>query len=209
MLNVVDHDAHVVFNAPEDMRLLELCGTRGLGFAGLDLDRRATADVEHFKPGGSYWKRLKDQFVRFVCAERDPNGQYAAQRAELEGSGKITLSAVAGAMGGYLATTVGLAAGLLTPFIALLLLAMVSIGRDAFCLEDKPVDKLDKVRLRVVVPGPTPSSPSSEGVVRAHAESVAGRADESVRSATPDDTATQEEAEEDVSLVPSKFNRVT
>jgi hypothetical protein len=77
-----------------------------------------------------YWTRLKQEFVIFLCTE---DKKYADLRRKIDSAGTKSQTTIVSMIAAAVAINVGLAAGALVPFCALLMLGMVRIGKNAFC----------------------------------------------------------------------------
>ena len=101
-----------------DPELWSLAQSSGIDFAGGLLNRRAHPDVEGFS-SFAYWEKLKTEFVELVCTR---SAKYKKVRDDADAvmkSGQWIVPIIAGAFAAQLHLT----AGLLVPFISLLLLA--------------------------------------------------------------------------------------
>lgn len=89
----------------------------------------------------SYWKDLKKEFKTFICTK---DKRYASLRRDLERFSRRSQTAIVSMIAAAMATYVGVAAGILTPFCALCILALMKIGKEAFC---------ENAKLEIVVQG--------------------------------------------------------
>jgi len=77
-----------------------------------------------------YWSSLKLEFRLLVCTD---DKKYAALRKQLEGFGKHADKAVVAAIATTMASVVGAFASVLASFVAILLIAFLKLGKEAFC----------------------------------------------------------------------------
>ena len=78
----------------------------------------------------TYWDDLKQEFRLLICTKDRKYSQLRKALAKnADKSQMLLVSTIAAAMGHSL----GIAAGILTPFCALCLIAVLSMGREAFC----------------------------------------------------------------------------
>jgi hypothetical protein len=98
-----------------------------LGFG----DSSSGGQAEHLR---RLWDAFATEFYTLVCT-KDPKYNEVRQRIEaLKGHPtSLVVAAVAGAVG----ATVGLSAGVVTPFVALLLHGILSLGTNTFCTYSK------------------------------------------------------------------------
>jgi hypothetical protein len=87
------------------------------------------------RPSPTYWGRVRDEVHKLVCTS-DP--RYASLRRELAAHSGKSQTAIVGVISAYVASILGLATGAVVPLIALCLIALLRIGKNAFC------DGLDK-----------------------------------------------------------------
>lgn len=78
----------------------------------------------------AYWKNLKNEFRLLVCTS---DKKYAPLRKELGLENQRSQTVIVSMIAVALAHSVGVAAGTLTPFCALCLLALARMGKEAFC----------------------------------------------------------------------------
>jgi hypothetical protein len=91
------------------------------------------------RPSPAYWGRVRDEFHKLVCT-KDP--RYAALRRQLAAHSGKTQTAIVSFIAAYVASILGLATGAVVPLVALCLLALLSLGRNAFC------DGLEETKVR-------------------------------------------------------------
>ena len=73
-----------------------------------------------------YWEQLKQEFKKLLCTS---DKKYSSLRKDLSEGTKTIVSSIAAVM----ATQFGVVAGVLMPFCALLLIAALKLGKEAFC----------------------------------------------------------------------------
>jgi hypothetical protein len=73
---------------------------------------------------------MKDEFKLLICTD---DARYADLRKKIESSGDKSQTAIVAMIAAGVAAYVGVAAGVLVPFCALLLLASVRVGKNAYC----------------------------------------------------------------------------
>jgi hypothetical protein len=78
----------------------------------------------------NYWMRLKHEFKLLFCSD---DKKYNALRKKISAVGSKSQTAVVPIVTAALATQIGVAAGILLPFCALLLLAILRMGMNAYC----------------------------------------------------------------------------
>lgn len=97
--------------------------------AGLRMPSYVEPGVEHALPP-RYWNQLKKEFWLLVCTD---DTKYEATRrrlAETSGEGRTIIVAIVAAA---VSEALGFAAGALTPFCVLCLIALLRLGKEAFC----------------------------------------------------------------------------
>jgi hypothetical protein len=77
-----------------------------------------------------YWGNLKEEFRIFVCTS---DRKYADLRKKVESSATKSQVTLTSTIAVAFSTHLGIAAGLLVPACALCLIALVKMGREAFC----------------------------------------------------------------------------
>jgi len=102
------------------------------------IDGAGSLLTEYLDPGASrmagttYWTELKREFRALVCTEDE---KYADVRRSLGSAGAearvIAVAVISAAIGAEL----GFAAGALAPFCLLCLIALVRLGKEAFCTD--------------------------------------------------------------------------
>lgn len=77
-----------------------------------------------------YWQRLKTEFHCLICTK---DKKYEPLRKQLRSTTKRSQTLIVSSLSVAMAHAVGVAAGVLTPFCALCLLALATTGRSAYC----------------------------------------------------------------------------
>jgi hypothetical protein len=77
-----------------------------------------------------YWWRLKEEFKSFVCGR---NKRYASLKKKLAASANKSQTALVSTIAAGMAAQFGVAAGVLVPFVALCLVVLARVGKEAFC----------------------------------------------------------------------------
>jgi len=77
-----------------------------------------------------YWSYLKREFYILVCTS---DKKYADLRRQLAASSGKSQVALISLISAAAASSIGIAAGILTPFCALCVLALLRMGKEAFC----------------------------------------------------------------------------
>jgi hypothetical protein len=91
--------------------------------------RRAVAATAAGARGG-FWLRIKREFDLLVCTKHK---SYARVRRQLAAHANTAQTAIIGLITAAISSRLGVAAGVITPFIALFLLLLLSLGRNAYC----------------------------------------------------------------------------
>jgi hypothetical protein len=76
-----------------------------------------------------FWEQFKSEFRRFVCDDE----AYTDLKEKLRDQGVITRELLISAIAAGIASTLGFAAALLAPAVALMLCAVARIGKSAYC----------------------------------------------------------------------------
>jgi hypothetical protein len=77
-----------------------------------------------------YWEKLKHEFKLLICTVDE---RYADLRATLAASASKTQTGVVSSIAAAMAAQFGVVAGLLVPFVALCLIVLARVGKEAFC----------------------------------------------------------------------------
>jgi hypothetical protein len=81
------------------------------------------------KPKG-YWKRVRTEMHILLCTN-DP--KYKTLRAQLFKQGSTTQTVIVGQISVAVGATLGIMAGAIVPFIALCLIGLLQVGKEAYC----------------------------------------------------------------------------
>lgn len=95
---------------------------------------RAIDGVVMYASWPAYWEQLKAEFRLLLCTR---DRKYAALRRELRAKGKKSQATIVSLIAAAVASRFGVAAGVLVPFCALCLIAVLRLGREAFCASGK------------------------------------------------------------------------
>lgn len=82
------------------------------------------------EPRLPYWEQLKDEFRILICTREK---KYESLRKELGSTQKKSQTVVVSVIAATMADQFGVAVGVITPFCALCLVAIVRLGKEAFC----------------------------------------------------------------------------
>jgi hypothetical protein len=78
----------------------------------------------------SPWRRVKHEMNLLLCTK---DKKYAALRKQLSKEGAYTHGAIVSAIAAAVGASLGLVSGLLVPLVALMLVAMLKVGKEAYC----------------------------------------------------------------------------
>ena len=81
-------------------------------------------------PSPNYWGRVRDEIHKLVCTN---DLRYASLRRQLGAHSGKTQTAIVGVISAYVATVLGLAIGAVVPLVAVCLIALLRLGKNAFC----------------------------------------------------------------------------
>lgn len=82
-----------------------------------------------FQP--KYWEQLKREFKKLLCTSDE---KYSSLRSEFSITGNKAYTTVVSSIAAIMASQFGVAAGVLIPFCALILIAVLKLGKEAFCV---------------------------------------------------------------------------
>jgi len=91
---------------------------------------RAEPGVENLSGRSPAWTNFKAEFYRLVCTNAP---EYAEVRKQIELAKRTTNTVVIPSLAGVIGGTIGISAGVLTPFVALGILSLAYIGKNAWC----------------------------------------------------------------------------
>ena len=77
-----------------------------------------------------YWEQLKKEFILLICTK---DKKYSSLRKKLSTSADKSQTAIVSTIAAAMAASFGVAMGILVPFCAMILLALLRIGKEAFC----------------------------------------------------------------------------
>ncbi len=80
--------------------------------------------------GGSYWEAVQREVYDFLCTEE---AKYDDLRTQVREHGVLATGAFVGSLSAAIAGIIGVAAGVVTTFVLLALIAMIRIGKEAWC----------------------------------------------------------------------------
>lgn len=81
-------------------------------------------------PKEAYWARLKEEIHLLICTD---DKRYAALRKKIAVGGGKSQTAIVGVIAAAIASNIGLLEGAVTPFVALMLIGVLEVGKNAFC----------------------------------------------------------------------------
>jgi hypothetical protein len=82
-----------------------------------------------FQVQPNYWARVKRELHILICTK---HAKYASLRRQL-GKGK-TQTAIVMSIGATIGATIGISAAVISPFVTLGLIALVRVGKNAWCV---------------------------------------------------------------------------
>jgi hypothetical protein len=97
---------------------------------GQELAIEAHPDEQGFGFSGKLWNTLKREFRALLC-QADP--KYTDLRKQLNSLASQSTTGLVAAISGALGASIGDAAAVISPMVALLLLAAIRLGKEAFC----------------------------------------------------------------------------
>ena len=87
------------------------------------------------RPDRKYWEYVKSEIRTFLCAD---DKKYKPLWKELESLGKQSTTVVVGVVATFLSQSLGVAATLLTGFVAVCLYTALKLGKEAYCKYTAP-----------------------------------------------------------------------
>ena len=84
----------------------------------------------HYVAWPQYWKQLKNEFRVLLCT---PEKKYQKLRKELSVAANKSHATIVSSIAAVMASQFGVIPGVLVPFCALLLIAILKLGKEAFC----------------------------------------------------------------------------
>lgn len=97
---------------------------------GFLMSSRVEPGVESFDGLSPLWNEFKQEMAVFLCTD-DP--KYSAAREDLDSVEDATRKYIVPGIAGAIGATIGVGAAVLTPFVALALIATVKVGMQAWC----------------------------------------------------------------------------
>lgn len=81
------------------------------------------------------WQKTRDELRLIICTD---DSKYRALRDDLKKETNVTSAVILSLISTTVSSQLGLAAGLITPFVVLLLVTMLTAGKEAWCTQMKP-----------------------------------------------------------------------
>jgi hypothetical protein len=81
-----------------------------------------------------YWQRLKNEFKIFVCTN---DKKYSSLKKSLSTSADKSQTTIVATIAAGMAAQFGVVAGVLVPFVAMCLIVLIRLGKEAFCAASK------------------------------------------------------------------------
>ncbi|WP_375185274.1 hypothetical protein [Pseudoalteromonas sp.] len=78
---------------------------------------------------GEFWDRFKSEFKAFICGDE----KYLSERNKLSSQAPIANAMFVGVISGAIGSTLGFAASLLAPAVAIMLYLVGKVGVNAYC----------------------------------------------------------------------------
>jgi len=121
-------EAHKILS--EDPILVDALRESPVEYAGSLMSNRIEPGVETFDGMTPYWAQFKEEMHLFLCTD-DP--KYVGAREDIDNIEDATRKFVVPGIAGYIGAAMGVGAAVLTPFVALALIATVKVGMNAWC----------------------------------------------------------------------------
>lgn len=111
----------------------------GVDKAGSNIDHIGAAlgcPIEHLGPEkerppvADFWPKVKLEMYTLICT-KDP--KYNRLRKELSKRASVTSTVIVAAIAGAVSQILGFGVALLTPFVVLCLIALLRVGKEAWC----------------------------------------------------------------------------
>ena len=77
-----------------------------------------------------YWEQFKNEFMKLICTS---DKKYQSLRKELLTAANKSHTTIVSSIAAVMASQFGVTAGVLVPFCALLLIAIIKVGIETFC----------------------------------------------------------------------------
>ena len=100
--------------------------------AKLWLSANGVATTKQFGGSGSsepFWDRFASEFKDFICGHE----KYTSERSQLSSQAPVANAMFVGVISGAIGSTLGFAASLLAPAVAILLFLVGRVGVNAYC----------------------------------------------------------------------------
>lgn len=127
---VTQEAEHELLRYPD---LAEWAATSSVEAAGNRLAERFNIDSRGVNDS-KFWELFKDELFQFLCTR---NPKYAELRKQLKTANRTSKTLVMPALAGAIGATLGLAPGILVPFVALGLLGAAQLGANAWCISKR------------------------------------------------------------------------
>jgi hypothetical protein len=136
--NIISEQGVIDFLGQRNLRVVQQRGnsshTERGDPLGYFLDNHSL-DTIHGEPESllgpqEFWENVKDEFRLLVCTN---DKKYRELRRLVKEKGGQTQVAIITAIASAIGAAVGVLASAIVPFVALLLIAMLKIGKEAFC----------------------------------------------------------------------------
>lgn len=115
-----------------DVEIWSTLNSSEFNAAGQLLNKRAAEEAEdedaYFE--ADYWQRLLHELFDLLCTD---STRYEAERERLKHAEDATTKFLVPSIAAAVANAVGLASGLLIPFVALVLFGVIKISKNAWC----------------------------------------------------------------------------
>jgi hypothetical protein len=84
----------------------------------------------HYAVRPRYWDQLKQEFKKLLCTS---DKKYASLRKEVSTASNKAYTTIVSSIAAVMASQFGVVPGVLMPFCALILIAILKLGKEAFC----------------------------------------------------------------------------
>lgn len=122
------------FDPDTESRLMEVMGEMRAGASidelGTELLPRAIDGDAMYAFWPDYWEKLKHEFKLLVCTS---DSKYTEVRQRLASSADKTQATAVSTIAAVMGAQFGVVAGLIVPFVALCLIVLARLGKEAFC----------------------------------------------------------------------------
>jgi hypothetical protein len=114
----------------QDSEIWTLADAASIEAIGRRLGHRASAGTDDPSVDSVLWNQFKEEFFQLLCTR---DRRYENLRKHLRLADQATRNAAIPAIAGAIAASLGVAVGVLTPLVALALLAAAQLGANAWC----------------------------------------------------------------------------